>query len=320
MRIFVGGSFGSATRDHELCQTFVRALGRQIVKCGHKLLNGCRSPLDSTIAEGAKEWLTDNDKDPKEFILGYYLKDQTPVHQYGTVRRSKLTDWEMTHSELKIPEQIELSHITIFVGGSDGTFGARNWAYWARKPILGIPRFGGAGETIYDQELERRAELSDLAREEYEVLNELEADMSLYAKDVVELAEKLITPRTVFPVLAFKPELRDISATYSEVCSEFGFKSERTDDSDSSERILPRIENGIRQAAFVIADISEPSRNVFYEVGYAKGMGKEVIATAKEGTDLPFDFSDIPILWWNIQEDLKQGLRRRIAAIIKARS
>lgn len=49
-------------------------------------------------------------------------------------------------------------------------------------------------------------------------------------------------------------------------------------------------------------------------------MGKEVIATAKKGTQLPFDVSDVPIVWWELQEELKAGLRKRIAAIVKART
>ncbi|HEY3038400.1 MAG TPA: hypothetical protein VGJ66_06660 [Pyrinomonadaceae bacterium] len=320
MRIFVGGSFGSATRDHDLCKKFIYALGREIVKRGHVLLNGCRSPLDATIAGAAEDWLIENELDPAAHILSYCLKDQKPVHEYGKIRYSALSDWEMTHAELRLPEQIERSHIAIFVAGSEGTFGARNWAYWARKPILGIPRFGGSGETIYYQELRRREEISSLAREEYEVLNELVASMSQYAKDVVDLAERLVTPRTVFPIMSFKREFRDVSASYREVCEELGFDAERTDESDSTDRILPRIENGIRQSAFVIADLTEPSPNVFYEIGFAKGMGKEVIATAKKGTQLPFDVSDVPIVWWELQEELKAGLRKRIAAIVKART
>jgi hypothetical protein len=319
MRIFVGGSFQSATRDLDLCQEFVQALGREIVRQGHVLLNGCRSPLDAAIAQAAEDWLVENEKDPGEHILSYCLKDQKPIHVLGTVRYSALSDWEMTHAELRLPEQIDRAHVAIFVGGSEGTFGARNWAHWARKPILGIPRFGGSGETIYEQELDRRQEIASSVRE-YELLNELAARMSQYAKDVVDLAERVVIPRSVFPILSFKQEFRDVSASYRDVCREFDFSAERTDESDSSERIVPRIEDGIRQAAFVIADITEYSPNVFYEVGFARGMGKEVIATAKRGTQLPFDFSDVPVIWWDIQEELKEGLRKRIAAIVKART
>ncbi len=319
MNIFVGGSFKSATRSPEQCQKFVEALGREIAKQDHVLLNGCRSELDAAIAAAAEEWLLENDKDPEERILSYCLKGQNPVHGHGTVRESHLADWEMTHPELMLPEQIELADVAIFVGGSEGTFGARNWVYWARRPVLGIPRFGGSGETIYAQELRRRKEKSVLARTEYEQLNNVGAPMPKYAKGVVELAERLVTPRSVFPILSFKNEFRDISATYKEVCQEFDLNAERTDESDSTERILPRIEDGIRHAAFVIADVTELSPNVYYEIGLAKGLGKPVIITARRGTELPFDLTDFPTIWWDIQEDLKQAVRKRIAAIVKGK-
>jgi len=319
MNIFVSGSFRSATRDHELCQKFVESLGREIVRQDHVLLHGCRSPLDVAIAKAAEGWLVDNHGDPAAHIWGYCLSGQEPVNVSGRVLRSALPDWEMTHAELKLPEQVEKAHVAIFVGGSEGTFGARNWAYWARKTILGIPRFGGSGETIYQQELGRRKGTLGTAIEEYELLNELVPLMPQYAKAVVDLAARLVHPHTVFQILSFKHEFLDTSATFKEVCAEFRFISERTDESNSSERILPRIEDGIRQSAFVIADVTEYSPNVFYEVGLAKGLGKEVIVTARKGTQLPFDVSDVPVIWWDIQEELKEALRQRIAAIVKAR-
>ena len=47
-------------------------------------------------------------------------------------------------------------------------------------------------------------------------------------------------------------------------------------------------ENGIRNSAFIIADISEGGANVLYEVGFARALGKDVIFTAREGTKLHF--------------------------------
>lgn len=84
---------------------------------------------------------------------------------------------------------------------------------------------------------------------------------------------------------------------------------ERKRKSQSRERIIPRIETGIRQSAFVIADVTEGSANVFYEVGFARALGKDVILTARQGTKLPFDVGDIPTIFWEIQADLKDRLR-----------
>jgi nucleoside 2-deoxyribosyltransferase len=132
----------------------------------------------------------------------------------------------------------------------------------------------------------------------------------------VTLVERLVLPRTVFTIMSFKPEFIDVFDSCQDACQSFGFEAERTDETASSEPILPRILTGIRSSAFVIADVSEISSNVFYEVGYAKGLGKEVILIAKKGTELPFDLKDLPTLFWQTQRDLKKGLEERIERIV----
>ena len=271
MRIFVGGSLRDVPRDPDVCHQFVAALGAEIVKQGHVLLNGCRSTLDQEIATAAQAWLAGNAGAPKDQIISYCLKSDKPIHSLGTVRYSALLDWQMNHSELEVPEQIELAGATIFVAGNEGTFWSRNWASLARKLIFGIPRFGGAGETIYNQELKRLRETSPAVAEDYETLNSLSASVSDYAQEVVRLVERLITPRNVFTIMSFKREFRDVFSTCKDVCREFKFEAERTDESTSLERIVPRIEMGIRKSAFVIADVSELSPNVFLRSGVCKG-------------------------------------------------
>jgi nucleoside 2-deoxyribosyltransferase len=123
----------------------------------------------------------------------------------------------------------------------------------------------------------------------------------------------MVAPRDVFMIMSFKREFVDVFASCKEICREFKLEAERTDESTSLERITPRIEKGIRRSAFVIADVSELSPNVFYEIGYAMGLGKDVIVTAKEGTKLPFDIGDVPTIFWAVQDDLKVELRKRLA-------
>jgi hypothetical protein len=310
MRIFVGGSLRDVPRDAELCRRFVAALGIEIVKQKHILLNGCRSSVDQEIARAAQEWLARNEEKPEDRIVSYCLKDNDPVHRFGKIRASALSDWQMNHPQLRVPEQIEQSDVTIFIAGNDGTYWAKNWAFYARKPIMGIPRFGGAGETIYNHELERLRTMSPAAGEDYETLNQLTDDMQQYGKEVVDLAERLVIPNSVFTIMSFKREFRDVFDSYEQVCRNFGFKAERTDESASRERIIPRIEAGIRHSAFVIADVSDLSPNVFYEVGFARALGKDVILTARKGTVLPFDIGDIPTIFWEIQSDVKDGLQK----------
>ena len=71
MRIFVGGSLRDVP-DTDTCRKFIVALGRAIVERGHVLLNGCRNPVDKDIAEGAAQWLVDNKRDPKAYVISYW--------------------------------------------------------------------------------------------------------------------------------------------------------------------------------------------------------------------------------------------------------
>ncbi len=179
-----------------------------------------------------------------------------------------------------------------------------------------IPRFGGAGETIYGQELRRLRDAAPATAEDYETLNSLSDDIDGFASDVIQLVERLVTPRSVFTIMSFDRALRDVFDSFKEVCEKFNFEAERTDESVSLERILPRIENGIRHSAFVIADVSEVSPNVFYEVGYARALGKDVILTARRGTELPFDILDVPTIFWEDQRELKERLHTHLAASV----
>ena len=315
MRIVVGGSLREVPREPDVCAEFAAALGCEIVKQGHTLLNGCRGSLDTAVAGAANDWLTQNGRDPNKLIVGYCAKQSVPEHSFGTVRRSALVDWQMNHPELRVPEQIEQADATIFVGGGDGTFWAKNWAFYARKPILGVPRFGGAGETIYDQELERLQTESPITAQDYESLNQVSSDVASYVKQVISLAERMVSPRTVFTIMSFKKEFHDVYTSCKEVCRQFDFEAERTDETVSLERIVARVEKGIKESAFVIADVSEWSPNVFYEVGFARGMGKNVILTAKRGTTRAFDVADIPTIDWEDQDELKAGLHKCISGI-----
>jgi hypothetical protein len=144
--------------------------------------------------------------------------------------------------------------------------------------------------------------------EDFDNLNQDTDNIHQLAEDVLALCESLVIPNTVFIVMPFKAEFDELYKVYKTVCNDFGFDAVRTDKVHSLEKILPRILNGIRHSAFVIADVTETSPNVFYEIGFAEGLGRPIIATAKEGTKLPFDIADTPVTFWNNLDDLKAKL------------
>jgi len=209
--------------------------------------------------------------------------------------------------------------VTIFVAGGEGTFSANNWARIANKPVLGITLFGGAGAQIYEMERDRFEERYShlVTKAQFDVLNQDTEDIEQLVKDLLYLSERVFTSSDVFTIMSFKPEYRDVFGCYDEVCreKEFSFHAVRTDTASSFERLIPRILKGIRNSAFVLADVSEPSMNVFYEIGYAEGFGKPTIVTARAGTALPFDLADMQVEYWSDCTELRDKLRKRLREV-----
>jgi hypothetical protein len=324
MKILVAGGFdGSDAEERERIGAFSQALGSAIADHGHVLLNGCRTELDAFVAEAARKKLDElQEVDPDKSIISYVLTGQAPSHDFGTILKSRLADWDIAKEAFYLPEQVQQADVVILIGGFDGTLRAANWARIARKPLLPLTAFGGAAEKIYAQELndfdQKYAGLVEPL--EYEQLNSYKPDWSEHATDLLALAEKVAESRRVLVVMSYadRPELVDAYETIKAVVEGMKYRCERVTEENAADRILPDILERIQQAAFAVVDLTDLRPNVFYEMGYADGLGKKVIATAKEGTDLPFDVKDIPTIFWSGQTQLRKDLEKRISNVVKS--
>ena len=66
----------------------------------------------------------------------------------------------------------------------------------------------------------------------------------------------------------------------------------RVDENVGSGLVVGEITKLIEDAEFIICDLSLERPNVYYELGYAHGVGNEandILLIAKEGTNLHFD-------------------------------
>jgi nucleoside 2-deoxyribosyltransferase len=72
-------------------------------------------------------------------------------------------------------------------------------------------------------------------------------------------------------------------------CNELKIQCERVDEQKFSDRILDRIYMQIHMADVVIAELSEMNPNVYYELGYAHALNKNVIMLTNKAEDIPFD-------------------------------
>lgn len=91
-----------------------------------------------------------------------------------------------------------------------------------------------------------------------------------------------------------------------------GWNAERVDTREHNDSIIDRVVEMIRVAPFVIADLSDENHGVYYEAGYARGLGGTVIYLVHEDCRVHFDVSGVSQVRWRTDEELRERLGNRI--------
>jgi nucleoside 2-deoxyribosyltransferase len=115
------------------------------------------------------------------------------------------------------------------------------------------------------------------------------------------------------------PDLVDILDAIKEGARRCGIDAERVDEPQYNDRITDRMLESIRKAQFVIADLTLSKPNVFWEAGYAHGIGKTPIYVARHDTRLEFDLKDYPVIFFKNMKELKDGIERRLRGLEEGR-
>jgi hypothetical protein len=112
-------------------------------------------------------------------------------------------------------------------------------------------------------------------------------------------------------------QLVDVLEAIQESASSCEIKAERVDEVETNDRITDRILESIAKAEFVIVDLTKERPNVFFEAGFAHGIGKIPIYLARHGTPIHFDLKDYPIIDFRNMRELKDKLKKRFVALSK---
>ncbi|MFN4284093.1 MAG: hypothetical protein ACK4NA_15775 [Alphaproteobacteria bacterium] len=97
-----------------------------------------------------------------------------------------------------------------------------------------------------------------------------------------------------------------------------GYKPYRVDKGEYNGKIDDEIIRQIRRSRFLVADFTAHVNGVYYEAGYAEGLGLEIIQTCREDYigDLHFDKRQVNTVPWQTPEELADKLHKRIEATI----
>lgn len=136
---------------------------------------------------------------------------------------------------------------------------------------------------------------------------------------IAELRAQPLSSRMGFVAMRFVPEMHQMySAAIGPAITEAGYRPEISGNPQHNDRIDVRIMAQIKGARFVVADVTHENQGVYFEAGYAIGLGRPVIWTCAEEAKgkLHFDTRQYAHILWKDAADLKQQLRDRIIATI----
>jgi hypothetical protein len=126
---------------------------------------------------------------------------------------------------------------------------------------------------------------------------------------------KSSTPQTstaqVFVIMAYSRDMDPIFDGIREAGVALGLSVMRTKDLQGDYKITDQIIKMIESARFVVVDLSHERPNVYFELGYARGLGKTVISIAREGTNVHFDVKDWTYIAYIDSRLLEQDLKKR---------
>lgn len=123
-----------------------------------------------------------------------------------------------------------------------------------------------------------------------------------------------------FVAMSFDPSLEDAyeNGIVAAVEKDCGFEVVRIDRVQHNDDITDRILAGIRTAQFVVADFTKQRPGVYFEAGFAAGLGRTVIWTchSDDFDGLHFDTRQRNHIKWTAPSDLRQKLADRIRATV----
>lgn len=134
-----------------------------------------------------------------------------------------------------------------------------------------------------------------------------------------ELRKKVKESRQAFVAMWFNDDLNDaFDKGFKPALEETGYKPVRIDHVEHNEKIDDKIIAEIRKSGLLIADFTGHRGGVYFEAGFALGLGIPVVWTCREDhlQELHFDTRQYSHIVWTTPEDLKEKLRNRIEATI----
>jgi hypothetical protein len=131
-----------------------------------------------------------------------------------------------------------------------------------------------------------------------------------------------LDPQLCFVIMPFSDSLQPIyEDSIRPTVEGAGLRCERADDVRGTSLITWDIWERINRARFLIADLTDLNANVFYELGLAHALSKEVVLITQSMEFVPFDLKALRCICYDVTrrgtQQLEEKLAKTIATLMK---
>lgn len=158
------------------------------------------------------------------------------------------------------------------------------------------------------------------SKERFESVNHLLLDGNNSKKGILNQSNLKgvdIIPNSAFVLTPFNKGFDSDYEAVKEFFVEFSYQCQRGDDVKVSHNVLGHILEQMASAEIVVANITGRNPNVFYELGIAHALGKDVIIIARSPEDIIFDVANSQVIIYNEYSELKNQLNKWLVSLLK---
>lgn len=148
-------------------------------------------------------------------------------------------------------------------------------------------------------------EILESNRQILSTINQMASHSSNSVLSIFGKADQIVESNLCFVLMPFGPKWsRKLFEQYIKPTgNKLGFDIYRADDIYGVTGIMHDVWIYINRARIIIADLTTRNPNVFYEVGLAHAIGKDVILITQDMADVPFDLQSLRCVVYSLELD-----------------
>jgi len=170
------------------------------------------------------------------------------------------------------------------------------------------------GDDVHQQALEagafavRKKPVQSYDAELIQLLRDAYAESKRKKRDALGKRQALL-------LMPFAEEFKEVYSAVREAFEHLGYRCERMDDIQYVGDVMTMLYEKLEESAFIVADITGNNPNVFYEMGYADALSRNVIILKHESSTAPFDVHVRRTLIYKDTAQLKDELTTMVKAL-----